>query len=40
MEFLFAIIFLSTKKEFGDALALDFSVTTDFLSFQVFFEIF
>ena len=37
MEVLFAIILLSTNREFGDVLALDFRVTTDFIPSQVFF---
>ena len=36
MEVLFAMIFLSTTRELGDVLALDFSVTTDFIPPQVF----
>ena len=35
MEALFTIIFLCTNKEFGDVLALDFSVATDFIPSQV-----
>ena len=37
MEFLFTIIFLSTNREFGDNLVLDFSVTTGFIPSRVFF---
>ena len=40
MEVLFAIIFLSTNKEFGDVLVLDFSVITDFTPFQIFLRFF
>ena len=36
MEVLFAIIFLSTNSEFGEVLALDFSVTTDFIPSKAF----
>ena len=36
MEVLFVIIFLFMNREFGDILALDFSVTTNFLPSQVF----
>ena len=40
MEVLFAMIFLSTTRELGDVLALDFSVTTDFIPPQVFLRFF
>ena len=40
MEDLFAIIFVSTNREFGDVLSLDFSVTTDFIASQVFLRFF
>ena len=36
MKVFFAIIFLFTKKKFGDVLALDFSVTTNLIPYQVF----
>ena len=39
-EALFAIIFLPTKKEFGDVLVFDFSVTTDFIPSQYFLSFF
>ena len=40
MEALFAIISLSTNREFGNVLAWDFSVTTDFMPSQVFLRFF
>ena len=40
MEVSFAIILLSTNREFGDVLALYFSVTTDFMPSQVFLRYF
>ena len=40
MEALFAIIFLFTKREFGDVLALVYVVTTDFIPSQVFLRFF
>ena len=40
MEVLFAIISLSTNREFGNVLALDFSVTTDFMPSQDFLRFF
>ena len=38
MEVLFAIIILSTNRECGGVLVLDFSITTDFIPFQVFLD--
>ena len=38
MEVLFAITFPSTNKEFADVLALDSSVATDLIPFQVFWD--
>ena len=40
MEVLCAIIFLFRNREFGDVLALDFSVKTDFVPSQVFLRFF
>ena len=40
MEILFALIFVSANREFGDILPLDFSVTTDFIAWQVFLRFF
>ena len=38
MEVLFAIIILSTNRECGGVLVLDFSITTDFIPFQAFLD--
>ena len=40
IKVLLAIIFLSRHREFGDVLDFVFSVTTDFIPSQFFFEIF
>ena len=39
MEVLFVIIFLLTNREFGDILALDFSVKIDFMQAQDFLDL-
>ena len=38
MEVLFAIIILSTNRECGGVLVLDFIITTDFIPLQVFLD--
>ena len=40
IEVLFAIIFLSWNKEFGDVLTVDFSLTTDFMPSKGFWQYF